>query len=232
MENRFTRLTTERQGKNSRCFENMLMTTRRLPVIGGYGAAATLQVINPVGRSAVRKSFFSRGLTTRSNHNSQPLNSKKLGLVTSRMSEMRRQTVTESQPLAPARGSEVHRLLKQGSVSRLRAQHASSSNDTGAGSIDLRFLRAKSPRNAEYIQRESSAVSVQAYKITKAHTSAVFRSSRGFFSKLFYSANGIVQKKCSVPSLKSTRAVARLRRRPALLEAQARAEKHHTGTAK
>jgi ribosomal protein S4 len=234
MENRFTRLTTERHGKNSRCFENMLMTTRRLPIIGGYGAAATLQVINPVGRSAARKSFFSRGLTTRSNYNSQALNNKKLGLVTSRMSEIRRHTVTESKPITQALGSAAHRLLKQSSVSRLRAQHTYSANDTGTGSIDLRLLRAKSPRNAEYVQREKSGAVAHSSKVIKIYgraSVAVFRSSRESFSKMPHLVNEITQKRCLVPNLKSTRVMVHLRRRPALLQTRGRVEKRQVKNA-
>jgi hypothetical protein len=198
MENRFARLTTERHGKNSRCFENMLMTARRLPVIGGYGAAATLQVINPVGMSAVRKPFFSRGFATSTGVRIARGHMQKWALVTSRMVGIRRRTVTESCPVAPLQAVSVHRYLKQNNVSRLRAQQASSSNETGAGSIDFRLLRAKSPRNAAYVQRgptDKQVVFAQNTKRRSVHRAgvvsqlSVFRSNRAFTATTAYPFN-------------------------------------------
>lgn len=231
MENRFARLTTERLGKNSRCFENMLMTTRRIPVIGGYGAAATLQVINPVGKSAVRKPFFSRGFATSAGVSTARSNMKNWTLVTSRMTGMRRRVVTESHPVAPLQAVSVHRHLKQNNISRLRAQQAVSSNETGSGVIDFRLLRAKSPRNAEYVQRgllDKRAGLTQTTKLCSVlrargtPQSHVFRSNRGFVATAVYPFNENLQKKILTPALKIARGTTMLRRQPTLLELRSR----------
>jgi len=44
------------------------MTTRRTPSLSGFGAAATLRVINPVGASSARTSFFYRPFSTNVPH--------------------------------------------------------------------------------------------------------------------------------------------------------------------
>jgi ribosomal protein S4 len=233
MENRFARLTTERHGKNSRCFENMLMTTRRLPVTGGYGAAATLQVINPVGASTARKPFFSRTFTTHAGFKSGQVRTENRTLVASRMAVARRQTVTELYPLAQAHAVATHRLLKQSGLGRARAQQTVSASEIGLGSLDIRLLRAKSPRNAEYIQREkltnkvdlSCAAGVYTNVIATTSTT-VFRSPRGFIAKTFYPVNTIVQEKSYASSLRTSRSIALVRRRPALLKARGQSIKY------
>lgn len=153
MENRFIRLTTERFGKNSSRFENMLMTTRRTPTIGGFGAAAKLHVINSVGTAAARASFFYRAFSTVSRsrtHRAAPT------VMLTRFDAMRRRLPIATNSVPVAEAVSTHRLLKSRAVTRAKAQQLSLGFQAGAGSLDLRLSRAKSPRSAAYVERETS----------------------------------------------------------------------------
>jgi hypothetical protein len=208
MENRFTRLTTERHGKNSCYFENMLMTTRRLPVTAGYGAAATLRVVNPVGSFSARKSFFLRTFTTSTALKQPSVNNETAKRVVIRMAILNRKATPEPRPLSLANAATAHRSLKQVNLARIRAHQIVGSNDAGGGSIDIRLLRAKSPRNSEYLQRLSLASGCRqavtllnafgsSTRIKSRQTLPVFRTQRA-----------------------STRRVVLLRRRPTFLKVQ------------
>jgi ribosomal protein S4 len=153
MENQFARLTTSRFEKNSSRFENMLTTTRRTPVFGGYGAAANLRIVNPAGSYVLHRSFFKREFTTTSQVPSKTF--RKIGnpALLRRMQLLHRHTLTEKLLLSATSALKAHRLLKEAGVVRAKSHEFFSSDDTGVGSIDLRLNRAKSPRSGEYLQR-------------------------------------------------------------------------------
>lgn len=198
MEHRYARLTTERSGRNAPRFENMMMTTRRIPNIPGYGAAAALRVINPVGSSTIRTSFFSRSFSTNQTAKLKVTQSK---LLAYRAELMRRQTTTETQALPHADALVTRNQMKGRAVARARAQELVSAGETGVGAIDLRLVRAKSPRNAEYLQRvttvkkarypTSALMARRDYFEKKKHDGAaeVYRDQRLFFAKAVSNAN-------------------------------------------
>lgn len=154
MENRFIRLTTQRKTSNSSRFENMLMTARRTPLIGGYGAAAKLQVINSFGASTTRTSFFRRTLFTRSPISSTSKNLKTT-VVKNRLDLIERQQFTNTKTVPPATAAFFHRTLKERLSSNAQLHEARTITELNSGSLDPRHSRVKSPRNAEYLQRLS-----------------------------------------------------------------------------
>jgi hypothetical protein len=148
MEDRFIKLTTERRSRNSSRFENMLMTTRRTPAIGGYGAAAALHVINHAGISTARTSFFRRPFSTASNL-FKPVRILNLGIVSTKISAQLRQRTTEKKVLSDAVKAFTHRTVKNSFLSKTQILPT-------YGSIDIRNTRLKSPRSTDYLHRKSS----------------------------------------------------------------------------
>lgn len=176
MEHRYIRLTTERNAKNSPRFENMLMTTRRAPVIVGYGAAASLNVISPIGFSSARESFFSRSFFS----TACALRIKHTGnsVVIQRMDLDNRQVTASTQPLPHKLASVIHYSSKNRAIRRAKMQQAVSSSETGAGSIDIRLLRAKSPRNSEYLQRSVSNIQLNSCAFKREEQQVHLRSKQ------------------------------------------------------
>ena len=153
MEQRYNRLTTTRYGKNSTRFENMLMTTRRTPVLGGYGAAAALQVISPVGSSTVRNSFFHRRFSAQARPQVLDTHFQTMKLITARAHLLRRQTTTETQATSQQTSLATRLKIKSTTIAKARAHSMFSGRDGASGSLDLRLIRGKSPRNADYLRR-------------------------------------------------------------------------------
>lgn len=153
MQNRFIRLTTTRYTiKNSPRFENMLMTTRRTPAIGGYGASANMQVINPVGTAPTRTSFFSKRFSTygRKSTNRAALNTK---LVSERLRALDRFLTSEKMPTSSADSTRNQLALKTRFVTKMRTQQLTDLYTPSLSLVDIRQTRLKSLRNSEYLQR-------------------------------------------------------------------------------
>lgn len=153
MENQYRRLTSERHNVSTPRFENMLMTTRRSPVVAGYGSAASLKVTSPIGSSAIKTSFFTRNF-----HSASARNSLEARMVLSRMAFTRRKTTTDAVSLPNVIAASLRSRLKTRAIARARAQQIDNDTLGGYGSLDIRLLRAKSPRNAEYLQRTAETV--------------------------------------------------------------------------
>jgi ribosomal protein S4 len=136
----------------------MLMTTRRTPVLGGYGAAASLRVISPVGSApAARQSFFQRRFSTQARAQLEEINIPTLRVALPRMQIVRRRITIETEGVSQSAAVMAHSALKTVLVSKYRLHNTLDGREGGVGSIDARQLRAKSPRNAAYIQRLPAA---------------------------------------------------------------------------
>lgn len=177
MEHRFAQLTKGQFPKNSRRFENMLMTTRRTPIVGGYGSAATLRVINPAGASLARTSFFSRQFSTQ-----EPLFHylpAKTKLFTERLLTKGRLAETELVALSSMGSSRIHRFLKGKAIQKSRSQQFQTQDTVSLGTLDIRDVRLKSSRNAEYLQRLYSTPT-RAFKVFTKKGPSAFSGTSAF----------------------------------------------------
>lgn len=183
MENQLARLTSARSTKNSAHFENLLMTTRRTPRISGYEAAATLRVVNPVGASSTRTSFFTRRFSTVSAQtNRGALTTTKLILGRSGIAV--RSAVTELQGISDAQIVRSSANLKSRSIARARAQFDAELENDSATAADIRLLRVKSPRSSEYLLRAPTAVATPLRRQTHERENVRgHRNARGFIYK-------------------------------------------------
>jgi len=149
MEQQFNRLTKLCGRQNTSRFENLLITTRRFPVTAGHGAANSMLVNKLPGLRTPAVSFFRRTYATRTFlHSTQ-----ERGLVSDRAALLRRSSSNESTPLANYTGASIRYTLKGRTYARERSSQAMTRNETGVGAIDPRLLRAKSPRNLQFMQR-------------------------------------------------------------------------------
>lgn len=183
MENQLARLTSARSTKNSAHFENLLMTTRRTPRISGYEAAATLRVVNPVGASSARTSFFTRRFSTISAQpNREALTTTKLVLGRSGIAV--RSAVTGLQGVSDAQIVRSSASLKVRSIARARAQFDAELENDSATAADIRLLRVKSPRSSEYLLRAPTTVATPLRRQTSVRENARgHRNARGFIYK-------------------------------------------------
>jgi ribosomal protein S4 len=231
MENRFARLTTERFENNSPRFENMLMTTRRTPAFGGYGAAANLRIVNPAGSYVLRHSFFKREFTTTSKVQSKSSRKTDNAALFLRLQLLRRHVTTEKCSLPAATVLKTYRFLKGLGVARGKSRELLASDDTGAGSIDIRLDRTKSPRSGEYLQRllrsdssvkQFSPLSLVSKIKQKAPVSGAVGLYRGPRSKICEVLHTSIKTPSSTEQSSialATRAAISARRSPLLLQA-------------
>jgi len=147
MENQLTRLTSASTTNNSARFENMLMTTRRTPRISGYGAAATLRVVNPVGASSARTSFFARRFST----SATAFTATKLAVARAELVE--RSATAGTKVVSDVGATFTTHLFKSRTLARARTYLVQAPDEDAIRAPDVRLLRLKSPRNSEYILR-------------------------------------------------------------------------------
>jgi len=151
MENQLARLTSPRTSTNSASFENMLMTTRRTPSIGGYGAAATLRVVNPVGSSSARTSFFARRFST--SHVFTATTRGASNIMLGRAAIQERNAASEVAPVSGSGAIVASSAFKARALATAQAQLLPSAEFDAIRAPDIRLSRLKSPRNADYLQR-------------------------------------------------------------------------------
>jgi ribosomal protein S4 len=149
MENRFKRLTNNSSLENSSRFENILMTSRRAPVIVGCGAAASMRQGGVLGSSLTHKSSFFR----RSYSTSFFRAFSSVPVVADRVLKIQRQVVTSNTALSDYTALSVKPVLKTRLYAKSQTSHVEASSSVGVGSIDPRFTRMKSPRNRQFLQR-------------------------------------------------------------------------------
>jgi hypothetical protein len=121
------------------------MTTRRSPVIAGRGAAARLRSVSFSGSLSPKGSFFNRSYSTHARD-----------LISSRISYLGRHIVDSSRPISDAAAVSNRYVLKARAYARTRTNYVMNKQETGAGALDLRFSRLKSPRNRQFLQRLST----------------------------------------------------------------------------
>lgn len=132
------------------------MTTRRSPVIVGCGSASRLKSVNLSGSLSPKGSFFTRQYSTSSFLRTSHVRN----LVGDRISVLRRHTVDSSRPLTDAAAVSQRYALKARAFARGRSNYVVGNRETGAGTLDIRFSRLKSPRNRQFLQRLSGASNV------------------------------------------------------------------------
>lgn len=241
MENRYIRLTTERFEDSNPRFENMLMTTRRAPVFGGYGAAASLRVVNPAGSFTPRKSFFNRFFSTTSVVQTPTNTDKAPAVLLSRLQIMRRQLSLLPDGASIAALGSSHRALKERGVAKERRQEITNTYSSGTGSIDLRLVRGKSPRSGEYLQRASfdKKDKPATFPLTRYHTfmkkhiiasgTSVYRSGRKtIFNSIAADQDVIAMTQTAIApgnTARNVRSLVSLRRAPLFLVAQRTAKR-------
>lgn len=149
MQNRFKRLISPHDLRNSSRFESLLMTSRRSPVIVGHGAASRLKSVNFSGSLSSEGSFFNRQYSTstflKTAHNQT--------LVSGRIAAVRRLVSDSITPVSDAAVVSARYSLKARAYARGRSNYALEHHELGAGSLDPRLSRAKSPRNLQFLQR-------------------------------------------------------------------------------
>lgn len=151
MENKFKRLTSSKSLQNSSRFENVLMTSRRSPVIPGRGASTNLRLGSVISSHlAPKSSFFRRHYSTSFPKSS---NSK---LIAGRIFKLQRQNYEQISSLPAYKALSLRYALKSRVYAKSHSKYTESSSDLAQGSTDPRFLRMKSPRNRQFIQRLSS----------------------------------------------------------------------------
>lgn len=228
MENQLTRLTSARSTKNSAHFENLLMTSRRTPRISGYGVAATLRVVNPVGASSARTSFFIRRFSTASAQPNQiALATTNLVLGHSRIAA--RSSITESKGISDAQVARSGASMKARSIARARVQFDAELEDDLTTTADIRLLRVKSPRNSEYLLRTPTAVVAPLRRhISKRENVYAHRNARGFIYKPSCEHQELATRRAAAFNNLRTRASTPRHRVRRLLTTQHRAERRNT----
>lgn len=136
-------------------YENILIQTRRTPVVTMYGSAAKLSVLRPTGLCPAHTSFFTRRFST---YNQQLVGQN----VYDRVNLGRRFATIEEEGLTQAYAGFAHRELKGRAADLAKAKQVTAEDQTGPGSIDTRFSRSKSPRNSDYLIRLPDVVSSRA----------------------------------------------------------------------
>lgn len=146
------------------------MTTRRSPVIVGRGSASRLKSVNFSGSLSPKGSFFTRQYST-----SFPLKSAHArDLVLNRISALRRHSISSSRPLADVTVVSKRYTLKARALARGRSSYVANQSETGAGALDTRFSRLKSPRNREFLQRVLVSGSIASTFKRKAFKDALY----------------------------------------------------------
>ena len=125
------------------------MTTRRSPVMVGRGSASRLKSVSFSGSLSPKGSFFTRQYSACSYLRT----SFTRDLVSDRISALRRHNAATNRPLSDAFVVSKRYPLKARSLARGRSSYAVNRGETGAGAIDVRFSRLKSPRNRGFLQR-------------------------------------------------------------------------------
>jgi hypothetical protein len=155
MENKHNRLVSERFGSSSERFENMLITTRRAPLLSGYGAAALQHAVTAIAPAAVRNSFFSKPYSTKAEAHTRP----KYTLLMARAALLRKAAVSSRSEVAPYKEARVSQAMKRLAVARANSRELLGASATQVGTIDPRITRLKSPRSADYILRKPTVKS-------------------------------------------------------------------------
>lgn len=182
MENKFKRLLKQGNKNCSSRFENILMTTKRPPVITGYGAAAGMRHGSFISSVVTPKSSFFR----RSYSNHAFLYSTQAAAKTmQRAVKFNRFAYKHGGSLPDYKALALKYQLSSRLYNKELLHKADNSSEVGSGSIDPRFLRQKSSRSGLFLQRLKTPVySFSADRsLTKTTTdtlksSLIFRAAR------------------------------------------------------
>lgn len=150
MESKFKRLTNAKVRDNSSRFESLLISAKRSPVIAGYGAAVNVRNGRAINSALSGKaSFFRRNYST-----SLPLRAPtQFATALSRLVKVKRFVSSNEALLPEYKALGLKYQLNPRSNSKSSVNKAESSSEISLGSIDPRFLRLRSPRSGQFMQR-------------------------------------------------------------------------------
>jgi ribosomal protein S4 len=155
LDKRYDRLTSSEVSWKSPRFENMLLTTRRSPIYPGAAAAAAVSITVPGRLPTVQQNFFKRGFSTHTVDKVTPRNST-VRKLTELLSRKRRFSDTVAGDLTDSAAVQIHRQVKNRIIARARHEEFTAPSGVGVGGLDLRLLRGRSPRSADYYNRTHS----------------------------------------------------------------------------
>jgi hypothetical protein len=133
----------------------MLLTTRRSPIYPGAAAAAAVSITVPGHLPTVQQNFFKRGFSTHTVDKVTPRNST-VRKLTELLSRKRRFSDTVAGDLTDSAAVQIHRQVKNRIIARARHEEFTAPSGVGVGGLDLRLLRGRSPRSADYYNRTHS----------------------------------------------------------------------------
>ena len=219
MENKFKRLSKQGNKNRSSRFENVLMSTKRSPVITGYGAAAGMRHGSFTSSIVTPKSSFFR----RSYSNHAPLSSTyATAKMAQRAVKFNRFAYKHGGSLPEYKALTLKYRLSSRLYNKELLHKADNSSEVSNGSIDPRFLRQKSPRSGFFLQRLKSPTYSFSADRSLAKTSSgtlknslIFRTSRRSSLKFGLNSvdNQLYSLKNSRSSLKIRQSVGSLNRR-------------------
>lgn len=130
----------------------MLMTTRRSPVYPGAAAAAAVGITLPGRMPTMRPNFFKRHFST---YTERPTQSKKTALrkITELLLHKQRLSESSAGNTTDSHATQVHRRVKNRMVARSHYQEFTAPTGFSIGGLDIRLIRGRSPRSADYFHR-------------------------------------------------------------------------------